>query len=404
MRTKAVASAPLIPDAAIPARDILLGPRSVDILDEAFSPLAAACVEARPVQVRYRPRTYVTVEYRATVRWSNGSETNETLVAHTGKVEKAVLLLVDGSTVAVWRYPHDPLLPGLSAATDVQSVGSILQSLDAPSAGVSLRRRAYRPRRRAVIEASTPESRIFLKVVRPSKVAQIQQAHHAAAGRVPVPYSHGWDDELGVVAIQALPGDTLRNGVRRDPRSQPGGPALIDLLDRLVDVEGVTRRVDGPIARIEDHVEVLSAVMPSLRSRLTELADRLAVEDSTPVVVHGDFHASQVITSAGAIVGVIDVDTLGLGQRADDLANMVGQLSTLAGSGADDPFRLYGESLVRHFDQQTNPRDLRIRTAAVVLGFATGPFRVLQDGWRTETERRIGLAERWADSAAQAPG
>lgn len=397
---QALASVLLIPDPAVPARDLLLGPRSVEIFNEAFAAIGASCGDSRPTQVRYRPGSYATVAYRAGVQWRDGSETTETLVAHTGEVDGADHVSVDGSTVAVWRYPNDPLLPGLRSAADVHSVQSLLQSLNAPSAEISLRRRAYRPRRRAVIEASTPDSRIFLKVVRPSKVSEIQQTHHAAAGKVPVPYSHGWDADLGLVVIQALPGETLRNGVHRDSNSQPGGPALIELLDRLAGVTGVDRKVPGPLARVEHHVRLLTAVMPSLRSRLDDLAGRLAVEDKAPVVVHGDFHTSQVITSGGAIVGVIDLDTLGVGQRADDLAGMLGQLSTLAGASDADPFRRYGERLIRHFDQRTDPHGLRVRTAAAVLGFATGPFRVLQENWKEETERRIGLAERWADSAA----
>jgi hypothetical protein len=37
--------------------------------------------------------------------------------------------------------------------------------------------------------------------------------------------------------------------------------------------------------------------------------------------------------------------------------------------------------------------------ADVVLGLATGPFRVLEPDWPATTDARIALAERWAASA-----
>jgi hypothetical protein len=39
---------------------------------------------------------------------------------------------------------------------------------------------------------------------------------------------------------------------------------------------------------------------------------------------------------------------------------------------------------------------LRPRVAAVLVGLATGPFRVQQDRWPEGTVARLGLAEEWA--------
>jgi hypothetical protein len=46
-----------------------------------------------------------------------------------------------------------------------------------------------------------------------------------------------------------------------------------------------------------------------------------------------------------------------------------------------------------------DPIDLRRRVAAVVLGLATGPFRVQRDNWPSATLQRIEMAERWLTSA-----
>ena len=59
----------------------------------------------------------------------------------------------------------------------------------------------------------------------------------------------------------------------------------------------------------------------------------------------------------------------------------------------------YGAILIKEFDALVDPIDLRLAIAASVFALATGPFRVHEANWPTQTERRISLAERWIDSA-----
>src|SRR5919106_738263 len=80
------------------------------------------------------------------------------------------LVLGDGADrVAVWRFPHDPALPGLAAACDEAAVANLLDETGLGGGPVRLRTRAYRPRRRAVIEAVGSRGRLFIKVVRPDQ-------------------------------------------------------------------------------------------------------------------------------------------------------------------------------------------------------------------------------------------
>lgn len=390
----------MIIDPGVPARELLLGPDAAQMLDVAMSEVGGTCSSARAGQVRYVPGSSITVQFTCDVRWSTGAETNETIVAMSGleTPTETPLLEVDGVPISVWRYPHDPFLPGLPAATDPNSVRGLLEKLGAPAAEVTLRRRAYRPGRRAVVEATSTDARIFLKIVRPSRVARLQQLHQAMSGEIPVPHSHGWSEDLGLVAIQAMPGTTLRKAIAAGASAVPDGLQLAALLDGLPDLGEASREIGGPASKVANHVTLLSTVLPALAYRLEHAAERIRVEPQASSPVHGDFHASQVITSGGAVVGLIDVDTAGRGARADDLATMLGQISTLS-LGAGPAFNEYGEGLIGAFDRLADPTDLRVRTAAAVLGFATGPFRVQQTAWETETERRLALAERWLESA-----
>ena len=389
----------MIDDPQVPVRDLLLGPDAVEVLSLAVAQNGGVCTAAKPRQVRYIPGSSITVQYDAKVRWGDEAEASETLVVRSGRhlPAEAVRLDIDGTDTSVWRYSNDPYLPGLAAAADKDAVLNILGQLGVNAGEVKLRRRAYRAGRRAVIEAVSPQTRLFIKVVRPSRVQRLQEIHQSVAGELPVPHSFGWDADLGIVVIEALPGETLRKAIASSEYELPGGSELVGLLDRMSSIEGLDRRVAGPVERLRDHIRLLSAVLPHTTERLYRLVEEIAVPPEPEVAVHGDFHASQVITDHGKLVGLIDLDTMGRGERSNDLATMIGQISTLA--LRDETYRKYGVTLINYFDQMVDPVGLRYRTAAVVVGFATGPFRVQMPDWETEAEKRIALAERWMDAA-----
>lgn len=396
---------PDIPDdPAVPALAVLLGPGASDVLNAVLEPAGARTGDARPIQVRYRPGQSIVAQYTAAVVWEDGRKTTETLVAGSGGASPAGTAVVeaDGVEIAIWRYPNDPHLPGLAAASDPGRVGALLRDLGAPGDRPRLRRRAYRPGRRAVIEATTSSARIYLKVVRPSRVAELQARHASMTGHIPVPASHGWSSDLGLVALQAMPGKTMRKALESGTRRLPSAGQILDLLDALPDPPAVATPVAGPAARAVDHAELLRTVAPSLADRIGALVDAVgATTDEPEVPVHGDFHSSQILVRQSDIVGLIDVDTTGAGARVDDLAGLLGHLSTLSLRGRSrQSIDRYATNLVDGFDRVSDPASLRLHTAAVVLGLATGPFRVQETNWPGGVERRIALAERWIDSAA----
>ena len=224
-----------VDDPKVPALKSLLGSSAIDLLNAALAPVGGRVESARPVQVRYVPSKSTIVQYAAAVTWDHIGSTDETLVAASGvrvPVGPAVLR-TDGYEACVWRYPDDPFLPGLRIAADPSTVQGFMNQFGASSDSIELNRRAYRASRRAVIEATGPDARTFLKVVRPAEVASLQAIHAAMVGSVPVPQSLGWSEDLGIVAMQAMPGLTLRHALRIGVESLPHPQTIIDLLDSL---------------------------------------------------------------------------------------------------------------------------------------------------------------------------
>lgn len=404
MRCMPPADIPLpVFDPDVPAAVILLGAGAEPFLISALEAVGSRLRSHNVSQVRYVPSKSVTVQYRADVITAAGRPEKSTFVATSGiRVPDGVpVFAAEGLEVAFWQFPNDPFLPGLASATDPDRVSKLLERLGAPHEPVKLRTRAYRAGRRAVIEASGKSRRIFLKVVRPDSTAALQDAHASLAEHVPVPHTFGWSRELGIVALQAMAGRTLRAALTARSRRVPSGADLVSLLDLFPEPGDTAATVPGPHERAPEHARLLEAVAPTLAPRLSAIVDRLkSVPAESRSAVHGDFHSSQILVDGKDVVGLVDVDTAGVGERANDLAGVLGHLGTLAlDSRARRDMERYGAALINDFDRRVDPVGLRLRVAGVVLGLATGPFRVQLRRWPEDTEQRVALAESWIASA-----
>ncbi len=389
-------------DPDLPELSLLLGPEAEDLLGGVLAELGARLVSSRIMQVRYVPGRSVTVQYRVEAEQRDRGKTREIFVASAGieVPDHVPVLTADGIEIAVWRFPYDPFLPGLAPATDPDQIRGVLEQLGVTTQQVRLSTRAYRPGRRAVIEVVSPQARIFLKVLRPSRIADLQRLHGAMAGSVPVPHSLGWSEDLGLVAMQAMNGRTLRKALESGTKRLPGAAQLRSLLESLPSDPGASP-VTGTRRNAANHAAVLKAVTPELGSRIDAIVDAVAGEPDEPTVaVHGDFHTSQVLVKGPEIVGLIDVDTVGVGYRSDDYGSILGHLATLSLiSSSRRNLTRYGALLIKEFDALVDPIDLRLAIAASVFALATGPFRVYETNWATQTERRVSLAEQWIGSA-----
>lgn len=393
-------------DERLPALPAMLGDGAREMLDAAFAATGGRVVSARPVQVTWHPGRSLTVTYAARAGWHGERVDDQTIVAVTGgAIPAGATVLASGDQrVAVWRMQDDPELPGLAAALDPERARTLLDQLDVAPGRVRTRLRAYRPRRRAVVEVTTKQARLFIKAVPPREVAALQARHQLMSAHLPVPISHGWSHEAGLVVLRAMDGATLRTTFA-DPRAAlPSAAQLAQVLDRIPD-SGDDRRPHAPLDGAAGYGELVARIVPALRPRVDALLAAVAeaARGDTMVPVHGDFHEAQLLINRGAVSGVLDLDTAGIGERADDWATLIGHLSTLEASSqprAAARVRTFGREALAVAEQDVSDHaGLRLRIAAVVTGMATGPFRVQTPAWPQETAARIAIAERWVESA-----
>ncbi|MCP3974725.1 MAG: phosphotransferase [bacterium] len=393
------------PDEQLPAFEVLLGPSAIDVLNAGLNRPGVEVQDFRTTSVRYLPGKSITAQYRVTLRDADGRESRPAMVASSGIAipdRPTTVLRADGMDVAVWTFPNDPFLPGLPLVNDAEQSSELLTRLGAPTHKVRTRTRAYRAGRRAVVEVAGDSGSVFMKVLRPKRVAALQARHVELAPHIPIPQSLGWSSKTGIVAMQALGGETLRKSLEAAVIELPSPDAILALLDQFPPPGPAASKVRPPHERVAAHSRLLCAVLPTATDLIdTVVAGVSAETTSGPLVaVHGDFHASQILINNGRIVGLVDVDTSGAGERIDDLAAMIGQLATL-GITAENPgaLKAYNSVLLTEFARHVDDASLRRRVAAVILGLATGPFRVQLANWPDATRRRLQLALRWLESA-----
>jgi hypothetical protein len=324
-----------------------------------------------------------------------------TFVCVAGKIPDGALIVEgDAGRVGVWRVPHDPALPGLAAALDRGTAAHLLEDLGGAPGPVETRLVAYRPGRRAVVAVSGAADGLYLKLVRPSKAEALHRSHQLLAASLPVPASLGFSADLGLIALQAVPGITLR-AVLEDSSQPIPSPIEIADLPRRIPEPTDDRESPSAIVRVADVQPLLTAIAPELAAEVDELANLIGLDDAdadTPS--HGDYYEAQLLIENGRLVGMLDVDTFGWGRAGDDAATMLGHLAIWEPmSRHPDRVRDLGSAMIALWDGLLDPVDLRLRTAAVVLSLATGPFRVQTATWPEETAERLTIARRWVDSA-----
>lgn len=331
------------------------------------------------------------------------------LIASTADIDDAVRARVgavrlenEQGAVTVWRHPADPELTGLADACVPEALAARIAAADGePCEVTGLEMMVLRPMRRAVLRARVTrdgvESAVFVKVVRPRRAARLLERHAMCAL---APRARDLCD--GIVLIDAAEGIPLTSHLYLPTAPEgraPLDPALIlDVLDSLPEAATALDRRPSPTEELSRYAD--AAIAAGLEeSRVRAVAARIAAatrEAPGPVVAtHGDFHAANVFVSATRDprpTALIDVDTLGPGYRADDLACLLAHLLTLEdfdGEGyADVPAWI--DAVRAALADAVPAEQLAARIAAVLVSLASGiADRSLAQRWLERAESEV---------------
>jgi len=295
-----------------------------------------------------------------------------------------------GRALSAWLYPRDPALPALAALVYPDAAAVVLGRLGIDSSGLTLSVPSYRPGKRAVVRMTTDSATYFAKVVKPELVGAIRTRHELwrEAG-IPVPKVISWAPE-GLLILESLQGVELSTALASGANWSSCAEALRSLEERIHAVESTSGARRSLAQRAAWYTGRLRVLAEESHERIAALNDRIstalrqAQPNPLPVTIHGDLHLGQVFvdpTAPAEITGVLDIDTAGIGDPADDAAALWAHLTVTAelrergGEGGEqlptDAHRQLAASLKADWQQEGDP-DFARRVAAIAATHLVG--------------------------------
>ncbi|MEE6294398.1 phosphotransferase [Georgenia wangjunii] len=394
---------------------LLSGPGAGELLGAALAADGAVLGEWVVHTVHHRPGAGVSVGYSVRVvrPGEDPGGVDDYLCATTARLDAAagaglVRLERDGTVVHVWRHPGDPELPALPVACSPDLLAARLGTREQPRVELL----AYRPLRRAVVRvegAGVPGGRAYVKVVRPHAVAAFDGRHRMLTDAgVPAPRSLGAHDD-GMVVLSAGAGTPLASALARGLTGDAAREVLTDVvgvLDRLPEGALTLPRRPAWSERAAHYAHAAATAMPEHASRITDLAEGIAANllrtDPGPrVPTHGDLYEANLLMEGTRVSALLDVDAVGPGHRADDLACLLAHVSVLPHL-APASYPRVADTLrewTRMCEDMCDPAALWTRCAGVVLSLVAGARRTSGQDWRRDAEGRLAEAERWLAAA-----
>jgi ABC-type multidrug transport system fused ATPase/permease subunit len=277
-------------------------------------------------------------------------------------------LLVYELSLVLHALPLDPALPGLLPATDPAELVDLLgPRLTSSVPGLALQGCRAEVVRYAAegcvlryeVAWRLQPSRRSLKQVVYGKVYRDDQGRlvgpavtglrqHASKPGMSLPFVvprfQGYLPDLRLALLEAVPGSPQLSALIRTGAGAGTAPSdgltcegavvacarIAAALHRSSIPVGPPRtlatEIDGARAAVEDLAPLAPAVAGTLRGHLEALRGRALDAPGPPLVAHGDFYPSQVLFD-GPTTGLVDFDTVCLGEPALDLGSFTGHLA-----------------------------------------------------------------------------
>lgn len=363
-------------------------------------PVDRGTVRVELDRVHHRPDADTTAGFHVTTADEQGREIVEYVVATTADIpldEGVVEVNRDGVVLRFWRHPADPRLPSLDDACDPLVVAGWLGVERAELDLV-----AYRPLRRAVVEAKAGPARYFIKVMSQDRARSQVERHQVIAEAGVGPEVVG-EPAAGVMIIRGAAGEPL---AERFAAVRHGGPPpdprdVTQVLDRLPAALLDLPRRPAWSERLEFHAHAARVALPEFASEIDtlvrEIQSIMAARPTGPVVpVHGDLYEANIFVTDDPKprYTLIDLDTAGPGHRVDDLACVLAHLALLPDLSPTHYAGLIEvlENWRTHFETIVDPAALRARVAGVMLTLVAGTTRA-------HALARLDLVRSWVQRA-----
>ncbi len=250
-------------------------------------------------------------------QWFDDVEQLERIVRSSPK-PTSVITSVTGAKIILHFEGADRRLPGLLPLLS-RSEAQLL---------------VHRPERRAVVRLKTPTGLCYAKVVKPKRTQFLATTEHATRtlaqeGGFTVPKLLKVDVKEGLTFWSALAGESIHKLLgsnRFITAAQATGQTLRALHGTSPPANIATHNAADEIGVLRRWFTLLEAFAPALERQIRTTAagvlETLATDPLPSLVpLHRDFYDKQIFIDTKGHIGLLDFDTLAVGEAALDLAN-----------------------------------------------------------------------------------
>ncbi len=301
-------------------------------------------------------------------------------------------------SISFSRYPEDHALPGLAEAAHPDSALRLLNKhvFAFPRRNLRVNMVRYRPGSRAVLRHRTGKIRLYVRVMRPSAIANLVAGGELMghSGFV-VPRVAGCWNEGGVVWLSEIPGKNVRQRMRKgkppDPNTVLDGleslwtaPYLSD--ERAFDLAGAYRRAKRTFRHALQEYDDARRVLDTT----TRALDPFARSWRPSTIAHNDLYDDQMLVLADGRVAIVDFEEAGPGDPMLDVGNFLAHLKWASRLGRRRKSDVSGEYYERlraaalgRF--QWTGEELNLREAICLFRITTNTIRRIDSGWQERT-------------------
>ena len=441
------------PDDALRGMQFLLDAKSVaSRMSDFLSDILGRILSCEIVYVRYKPCTNCIAGYR--VRFVSSEDVEETMLCygktvcdrefddvcakvrvkqwHSPDSSPGVYVIPEHNAV-IYRFPNDAILHGPRALDTPKRIQRLLYQRLTPytektwrisDSRLTIEVASYKPERRLVVRIRTRATErssgrreplaLYCRFYSDSRGASVfrllqeltrerSESNYSDSKCVSLPQPICYLPERKALLLHEIPGIALSEQqadaqymeyIVLTARALAGihssaAPAYAHL--PVFSAESFLQSMSQELAATATSLVTLLPDSQSLIHTLQEeLLHRLPYALNSPTLVHGDFHAGQVICQSDC-VGIIDFDRAQVAPRVSDIANFIAHIrrNVITDSALDTTTintATIQRTLVTEYQKESGQTidedELSCWIACRLFVLAVSPFRTFEHGWR----------------------
>ncbi len=217
-----------------------------------------------------------------------------------------------------------------------------------------------------------------------------------------IPRTLGWSQDLGIVVLEALLGDSLKARMLAGQGIELGATEILTLLEMFPQATDGAPPAHDITATARHHYRMLIDIADPQISAATEglIGHTELRPPQDERWIHGDFHIGQIMVGADGRVALVDVDRAGIGDPLDDIATFIAHLFDFTRRRPNPAASKLMMDLLDAAYEKYGRVETRATVSAVMLALSTGAYARQEPDWKAQVLSNLEDAATWATSLA----